>query len=237
MGILCASRVANGEAVFSVASSHGCATLEFPEKLSAVEDRNHPAAGDEDESDLAMRLVAREPEALALVYDRYGGLCYRLALRVTRNPALAEEAVQEAFLALWRSESFRPELGSLRSWLVGMVHHKAVDLVRREASLVRRQHAFSVSDRASVGSADGSAPGVEAEVMGRFRDGAVRAALAELEDPQKTALLLAYFEGYSQREIAAVTGVPLGTVKTRTFAALRRLRRRLAPALDEDDLR
>ncbi|HEY3952496.1 MAG TPA: sigma-70 family RNA polymerase sigma factor [Streptosporangiaceae bacterium] len=185
-----------------------------------------PASGRDDLDDAALvGLVGRsDHEALAVLYRRHGTACYRLARRVTMNGTLAEDAVQEAFTGLWRNPAaYLPGQGSVRAWLLGLTHHKAVDFVRRETAQQRRQHAQSAQaalDPPAGDPADEAWAGIRAE--------AVRAALAELPETQRHALALAYFGGYTQREIAQLTGVPLGTVKTRTFAAMRRLQLRLA---------
>lgn len=159
-----------------------------------------------------------------MLYRRHGTACYRLARRVTMDDTLAEDAVQEAFTGLWRNPGgYLPGQGSVRSWLLGLTHHKAVDFVRRETAQQRRQHAQSAQmalDPPAGDPADEAWAGIRAET--------IRAALAELPETQRHALALAYFGGYSQREIAELTGVPLGTVKTRMFAAMRRLQLRLS---------
>jgi RNA polymerase sigma factor (sigma-70 family) len=185
-----------------------------------------PASGRDDLDDTALvELVGRsDHDALAVLYRRHGTACYRLARRVTMDDTLAEDAVQEAFTGLWRNPAaYLPGQGSVRAWLLGLTHHKAVDFVRRETAQQRREHAQSAQlalDPPAGDPADEAWAGIRAET--------VRAALAELPEAQRQALALAYFGGYTQREIAQLTGVPLGTVKTRMFAAMRRLQLRLA---------
>ena len=189
------------------------------------EDRDEP-----DDATLAGLVADGDPDALAALYERHGGACYRLARHVTASDVLAEDAVQEAFLGLWRSpEAYAPGRGSLRSWLLGLTHHKAVDLVRRETAQQRRQAAWKAQRAVEPPPA---ADNPEATAIAGMRAEQVRAALAELPGPQREALALAYFGGYTQREIAQLTGVPLGTVKTRTLAAMRRLQSRLAALAD-----
>jgi RNA polymerase sigma-70 factor (ECF subfamily) len=183
-----------------------------------------------DDAALAGRVTERDPDALAALYQRHGSVCYRLARQVTASDALAEDAVQEAFLGLWRSPAaYQPARGSLRSWLLGLTHHKAVDSVRRETARQRRQNAWAalraLDQPASADPADAAWHGIRAEK--------VRAALGDLPEAQRQALGLAYFGGYTQPEIAQLTGVPLGTVKTRTLSAMRRLRPRLAALADQ----
>lgn len=187
--------------------------------------------GRDDLDDAALvKLVGKsDAGALTMLYQRHGSICYRLARRITRNDGLAEDAVQEAFTGLWQDPGgYVPAHGSVRAWLVGVTHHKAVDFVRREAAHRRRQDA-GAAQRALDEPDDDPAE----EAWSRIRAQTVRAALAQLPDAQRHALALAYFGGYTQREIAELTGVPLGTVKTRMFAAMRWLRGRLSA---RDDL-
>ena len=185
---------------------------------------------DLDDAALVQLVAAPDPDALAVLYQRHGAACYRLARRVTANDALAEDAVQEAFVGLWRDPAaYAPGQGSVLNWLLGLTHHKAVDFVRRESAQQRRQNAQAAQQALDPPPNDPAAAawaGIRAE--------SVRAALSELPEAQRHALALAYFGGYTQREIAQLTGTPLGTVKTRMFAAMRRLQLRLAPL---DDVR
>jgi RNA polymerase sigma-70 factor (ECF subfamily) len=189
------------------------------------------ATGDEPgdlNDDALVDLLARgEPDALGELYQRHGTACYRLARQVTANAALAEDAVQEAFTGMWRNPAaYASDRGSsVRSWLLGMTHHKAVDSVRRETSQQRRRQAHAA--QRVLDPPDTHDPA--AITWRRMRAAEVRAAVSELPDAQREALVLAYFGGYTQSEIAEMISVPLGTVKTRTFAAMRRLRLRLAP--------
>ena len=172
---------------------------------------------------LAKRLVAGDPDALGALYDRHGTICYRLALRITASAALAEEVVQEVFLTLWRDGGFEERRGSLRAYLCALSHHKAVDVVRREQALARREDHYGIREQSVSSGRDEP----EAAVLGELQDGDVRAALADLSPAQREVLVLAYFSGRTQREIAEITGVPLGTVKTRMFAGMRRLQAKL----------
>ena len=185
--------------------------------------------GDLDDVTLAGRVADGDAEALAVLYQRHGAVCYRLARQVTASDTLAEDAVQEAFLALWRSPAaYEAGRGSLRTWLLGLTHHKAVDFVRRETAQQRRQTAWAVQRAFDPPPQEDPA----AASIDKMRAEQVRDAVAELPEAQRQALTLAYFGGYTQREIAQLTGVPLGTVKTRTFAAMRRLQSRLAALAD-----
>ncbi len=162
-------------------------------------------------------LVARSDEsALAELYDRVGGTAYGLAYRVLRDEALAEDAVQEAFLALWRGAgSFIPERAKASTWILTLVHRRAVDLVRREQR--RRAEPIEGAPEPAVGSAE------EAAWLRLDRE-RVQAALAQLPDQQREAIELAYYGGYTQSELAERLGQPLGTIKSRMFTGLTRLR-------------
>ena len=174
-----------------------------------------------------------------MLYERHGADCYRLARHITASGALAEDAVQEAFVGLWRTPgAYQRGRGTVRNWLLALTHHKAVDLVRRETAEQRRQDAGAVQE--AVDLARGEDPAAAA--WSRIQAAEVRAALRDLPEAQRQALTLAYFGGYTQTQIAELTGVPLGTVKTRMFTAMRRLRLRLRsagrqppPRRDHDD--
>lgn len=168
-------------------------------------------------------LVARgEEDALAALYDRFGRTAYGLALRVVRDAELAEDVVQEAFLSLWRTAGrFVPERARAGTWLLTLVHRRAVDLVRREER--RRAEPIESAPEAADAAAE-EAPWLRLE---RER---VQAALASLPDAQREAIELAYYGGYTQSELAERLGQPLGTIKSRMFAGLTRLRALLAEA-------
>lgn len=161
-------------------------------------------------------LVARgEDDALAALYDRFGRTAYGLALRVVRDATLAEDVVQEAFLSLWRSAGrFVPERSRAGTWLLTLVHRRAVDLVRREER--RRSEPIESAPEAADDDA-AEAPWLRLE---RER---VQAALARLPDAQREAIELAYYGGFTQAELADRLGQPLGTIKSRMFAGLARL--------------
>ena len=161
-------------------------------------------------------LVARgEEDALAALYDRFGRTAYGLALRVVRDAELAEDVVQEAFLSLWRTAGrFVPERARAGTWLLTLVHRRAVDLVRREER--RRAEPIESAPEAADAAAE-EAPWLRLE---RER---VRAALASLPDAQREAIELAYYGGFTQAELADRLGQPLGTIKSRMFAGLARL--------------
>ena len=163
-------------------------------------------------------LVARSDEvALAELYERYGRPAYGLALRVLRDESLAEDAVQEAFLAIWRGAArFVPERARASSWILTLVHRRAVDIVRRE----ERRRAEPL-EHVEVAGREGSAEEVTWLRLERER---VQAALRQLPDQQREAIELAYYGGFTQSELAERLGQPLGTIKSRMFTGLAHLR-------------
>jgi RNA polymerase sigma factor (sigma-70 family) len=182
-----------------------------------------------DDPSLGKLIAERNPAALEELYDRHGGACYGLARRVVSDEQLAQDVVQEVFLAIWRgAATYDGSRGSLSTWLFALTHHKSVDAVRRS-----QRHSGRRAPEEALSTEPDPAPAVDEQAMASVRRDQVRAALADLPEPQRKALMLAYFGGYSQSEIAQLTGIPLGTVKTRTLAALRRLR----GALDDAQLR
>jgi len=187
-------------------------------------------SGFPDEALLA--LAAREDEeALAQLYDRYGRVVYGLTLRVVRDPVLAEDAVQETFLAVWRTAgSFRAERAKASTWILTLAHRRAVDVVRRE----ERRRAAPLADGADE--PDERALPADAEIELTDRRRLVQQALRQLPDEQREALELAYYGGLTQSELAERLSVPLGTIKSRMFTGLRRLRDLLAEAGLEEPL-
>jgi len=169
--------------------------------------------------DLVAQLAAGSQEALAELYDRYGRLAYSVALRVLGDPGRAEDAVQEAFLKIWNHAStFDVSRGSLRNWLMTSVRNRSIDYLRgrgaRERQEVQLQPALAeVSARSDPWR----------EVSLSLERSAVREAMSNLPAEQRQAVELAYFAGYSHREIADMTRVPLSTVKGRMRLALEKL--------------
>ena len=191
--------------------------------------RQHAHLSDE----ALVALVARgDEDALAELYDRIGRIAYGLALRVLRDDRLAEDAVQDGFLALWRTAAaFRPERAKASTWVLTLVHRRAVDLVRREE---RRRAEPLAEEAAAVAEA---AERTEEAAWLRFERERVQAALRQLPDTQREALELAYYGGFSQSELAERLGVPLGTIKSRMFAGLARLRELLDDSAQEGSWR
>lgn len=184
--------------------------------------------------ELVRRLGDADGAALAQLYQRFGRPCYSLARRICADEGLAEDVVQEVFLTLWRDPSrFDPARGGFATWLLTLIHHKAVDAVRRESTLRRRMVA---APEAGEDWSPTPVPGADQAAMARVAAGQVRAALHRLPVEQRQVLALAYFGGHTQREIAVLTGVPLGTVKSRMFTAVQRLRSLLADQLGPETL-
>ncbi len=182
---------------------------------------------DEDALDLDLhrRVSDRDREAFEELYRRYSAAAYGLAVRVLGQDAIAQEVVHDAFLALWRApEAFDPGRGAFRSFFLSLVHHRAVDAVRREERLRRRTE--RASNLEPVEDEDVADDVVETTYL-RSRRGEIRQAVASLPPDQRRVIELAYFDGYTQARIADSLQIPLGTVKTRTLAAMRKLRRAL----------
>jgi RNA polymerase sigma-70 factor (ECF subfamily) len=192
--------------------------------------RQHAHLSDE----ALVALVARgEEKALGELYDRIGRMAYGLAFRVLRDDRLAEDAVQEGFLAVWRTAAaFRAERAKASTWILTLVHRRAVDLVRRE----ERRRTEPLPDEASARAWASSEPADEAAWL-RFERERVQAALGRLPDVQREAIELAFYGGFSQSELAERLGVPLGTIKSRMFAGLARLRELLDESAQEGSWR
>jgi RNA polymerase sigma-70 factor, ECF subfamily len=172
-------------------------------------------------------LVARsDQEALGELYDRFGRVAYGLALRVLRDERLAEDAVQEGFLAAWRNaDRFMPERAKASTWLLTFVHRRAVDVVRHE----ERRRAEPLPQASEAAPSDSA----EEDAWLRFERERVQTALRQLPDQQREAIELAYYGGFSQSELAERLGQPIGTIKSRMFAGLARLRELLAEPDEE----
>ena len=187
---------------------------------------------------LVRQVAEGSHDALATLYDRYTRPAFALARRITGDPVFAEEVVQEVFLALWRDPAkYDPERGGFPSWLLAATHHKAVDAVRREQNVRKRRATLAEEAAFYVSATAADIPPVEDAAWAGLRGERVRKALGVLPAPQREALVLAYYAGYTQSEIAARTDTPLGTVKTRMLAGMRRLRDLLDEVSDSEGAR
>jgi RNA polymerase sigma-70 factor (ECF subfamily) len=175
---------------------------------------------DRRDDDLHHRLTLGERAAFEELYRRYSPAAFGLAYRVTGQELLAQDVVHDSFLALWKApEAFDSTRGSFRTFFLSLVHHRAVDTVRREERLRRRSLRMNPG---GIEDEDVTEDVVE-EAWLQDRRARVVAALGCLPREQREVLELAYFSGLTQARIAEVLGIPLGTVKTRTLAALRKL--------------
>jgi len=172
-----------------------------------------------DES-LMADLVERRLPALGTLYDRYGRLAYALAYRILGEAEAAEDVVHDAFLLAWRgAPGFRRDRGSARGWLLSIVHHRAVDVLRRKTAFRPAPLEAAEQRAGDADTAEEAARNVEHE--------GVRRVLTTLPEAQRRTIELAYFGGYTQVELAQLMGVPLGTVKGRMRIGLQKMRRAL----------
>jgi RNA polymerase sigma-70 factor (ECF subfamily) len=175
-----------------------------------------------DDADRAclVRIAAGELHALDELYERYKTMAYSIAYRITNDATLAEDVVQDAFLGAWRNaERYIAGRGSVKTWLLSIVHHRAIDAVRR------RKPTSELPDIEVVPPPQFRLPDVWAEVAAGLDADDVRRALATLSDVQREAIELAYFGGLTQQEVADRTNTPLGTVKSRMRLGLLAMRR------------
>ncbi|HET6910662.1 MAG TPA: sigma-70 family RNA polymerase sigma factor [Mycobacteriales bacterium] len=183
-----------------------------------------------EDAQLVADIAVGDEAALEALYQRYGGACYRLSRRILDDAQLAEDVVQQVFLALWQGGGYDRSRGAVSTWLMSITHHKAVDVLRREAGRRKR-----LADEQGLVEIEAAGPGPADVAWTRLRADRTRAALRGLPPEQREVLLLAYYGGYTQREIADMTGLPLGTVKSRTLMAMQRLRTRLRDEVDDDN--
>jgi RNA polymerase sigma-70 factor (ECF subfamily) len=172
-----------------------------------------------------MQLVRRgDARAFEVVYDRHATAAFSLAYRMTGARNVAEDVVQEAFLSLWRSGArYDRERGSVRTWVLGIVHNRAIDALRRALVHDRRRASDEgLEERVDTGER------TDAEVARREEAREVRSALDALPPEQSRVIELAYFGGFSQSEIASMLDTPIGTVKGRMRLGLQKMRGRLA---------
>lgn len=193
---------------------------------SGLPGRTASPVDDADQAVLAL-VTAGQLDALQELYDRYRTMAYSIALRITADASLAEDVVQEAFLGVWRNAGkYVTGRGSVKTWLLAIVHHRAVDAVRR------RRPTTELPKREDVPPPALQLPDIWHDVAAGLDREEIAAAMATLSDVQREAIELAYWGGLTQQEIAERTGTPLGTVKSRVRLGLVALRRALVG--DED---
>ena len=180
------------------------------------------------DTELMARVARDDVDAFEALYDRYAGRALRVARRLCSDPELANEAVQDAFLSIWRGrERYNAAHGSFASWAMTVVRNRAVDLIRKEAGGVTR----TPLDDELLASLPERAPGTPELASRREQVMRVRARLEELPPAQREALVLSYYGGLSHGEIARRLSLPVGTVKGRMRLALSKLREAIAPEL------
>jgi RNA polymerase sigma-70 factor, ECF subfamily len=178
------------------------------------------------DEDLMHMTGESEQRAFALIYDRHSGAAYSLAYRILGSRGAAEDAVQEAFLTVWRSRPrYMPERGSVRTWVLAICHRRSIDVLRRNVVHLRRQQAAQDAEDRHL---EGDRTEVEVERREEARE--VRTALDELPPAQRKVLELAYFGGFTHREIAGMLEEPMGTIKGRMRLGLQKLRLELSGA-------
>jgi RNA polymerase sigma factor (sigma-70 family) len=191
------------------------------ERQATLRERTASPADDADRAVLAL-ITDGQLDALQDLYDRYGTLAYSIALRITADPSQAEDVVQDAFLGVWRNASRYVEgRGSVKTWLLSIVHHRAIDAIRR------RRPTTALPDREDTPPPSLTLPDVWTEVAGNLDRATIATAMATLTNVQREAIELAYWGGLTQQEIAARTAAPLGTVKSRVRLGLLALRQAL----------
>lgn len=184
-----------------------------------------------EDAELLDRIAGGDERALEALYQKFGGGMYAVALRVSRSERLAQEAVQDAFMAVWQDRArFDPSRGSVGPWLLTLARYKAIDGVRREAAAKRQTQEVDLELYEAPDD-------VHDEAWKSFQRERLYEAISTLPDDQRRALTLAFVEGLTHVEVAAREGVPLGTAKTRIRTALLRLRSQIEPQLSDDAIR
>src|SRR4051795_787540 len=172
------------------------------------------------DEDLIPLMARGDARAFEAVYERHAGAAYSLAYRMVGTRSVAEDVTQEAFLNLWRSGAhYDRGRGSVRTWILGIVHHRAIDALRRHSVHAKRR-----SDDDTAAERLEAPERVEEDVARRDEAGIVRSALESLPAEQVKVIELAYFGGFTHTEIAAVLDMPVGTVKGRMRLGLKKMR-------------
>jgi len=197
--------------------------------MAGLQSLKRPSLRDLADEEL-MQLVQRaEPSAFEVVYDRHSDAAFSLAYRMCGARTLAEDVLQEAFLSIWRSGArYDRRRGSVRTWILGITHHRAIDVLRRGVVQQRHRAGEEGLEEQLV-----SEERTEVEAARRAEAREVRGALESLPSDQRRTIELAYFGGFTQTEIADMLELPLGTVKGRMRLGLEKLRSQLDPAMAE----
>jgi RNA polymerase sigma-70 factor (ECF subfamily) len=175
-----------------------------------------------DDHQLLARVSDQEPNALDALYSRYASAVYSLAMFMLKDTGLAEEATQDIFLNIWlKSGSFKPDRGQPKTWIMSVAHHRIIDLIRSR----RRTTAITVSsDSEDLERIPAANLPIDEQVERKLERERIQKSLATLPEAQREVIRMAYFDGYSQSEIATLLNQPLGTVKTRVRLAMQKLR-------------
>lgn len=175
------------------------------------------------DEDLITLVERGDPDAFEVIYERHSTVAYSLAYRLLGERQAAEDLVQDAFLAVWRGAAgYAVGRGSVRTWMLSILHNRGVDRLRTLAAQARRQDALEQVELRRPGAPDAAALGVQNAIAG-----SVRQELGDLPAEQNEVLRLAYYGGFTHHEIADMLELPLGTVKSRMRLGLERLRRGL----------
>lgn len=188
------------------------------EQPQPADGRARPSSEVTDEA-LLEWVASGEQGALSQLYDRYQGLMYGMATRITGDASLAQDVVQDAFVGIWRNAArYMSSRASAKTWILSITHHRAVDALRRRRPTIELPDPDIAPHQLVL-------PDIWPEVARRLDAAAVRSALDALPDSQRQAIELAYFSGLTQQEISERTDAPLGTVKSRVRLGLLQLRR------------
>ena len=175
-----------------------------------------------DDHQLLARVSAQEPNALDALYSRYASAVYSLAMFMLKDTGLAEEATQDIFLNIWlKSGSFKPDRGQPKTWIMSVAHHRIIDLIRSRRRITAITVAADSEDLERIPAAN---PPIDEQVERKLERERIQKSLATLPEAQREVIRMAYFDGYSQSEIATLLNQPLGTVKTRVRLAMQKLR-------------
>ncbi|MGD9570998.1 MAG: sigma-70 family RNA polymerase sigma factor [Thermoleophilia bacterium] len=178
------------------------------------------------DEDLLTLVERGDADAFEVIYDRHARVAYSLAFRLLGERQAAEDLVQDSMLAVWRGAAgYRSARGSVRNWMLAILHNRGVDRLRTLGAMARRQEALEQVELRRPEEPDAAALGI-----GRALAGSVRSELADLPAEQSEVLKLAYYGGFTHHEISHMLDVPLGTVKSRMRLGLERLRRGLGAA-------